>query len=256
MESLAFAIFTTIDQASWSFFLLGILAVLGGAIAQATTGVGLGMIAAPVLMLIDRTYVPGPLLLLALLISLLIVIREWRFIDFSGLSVIVIGRLMGTVFAGLSIALIPLAVYEFIFGLLILGSVFISTTGWRVSASKRNLVVAGVTSGYMGTLTSIGAPPVALAYQHHAGPVLRSTMAAFLAIGAALSIMALVAVDQFSSLHIAASVIFLPPLLFGFWISNWIILRLKRRHIRNAVLTFSAISSIILVLKSLVLSGV
>ena len=51
----------------------------------------------------------------------------------------------------------PLAV---LFSVSILLAVAMSLLGWRVAASTASLAVAGAASGFMGTITSAGAPPL------------------------------------------------------------------------------------------------
>ena len=43
----------------------------------------------------------------------------------------------------------------------------------------------------MGSITSIGGPPMALVYQHRTGPELRATLALFFVFGSSLSILLL-----------------------------------------------------------------
>lgn len=239
-----------VDFANWPILLLGALAVFVGSLIQASTGLGLGMIAAPILLLIDPRLVPGPLLVLALVVSVLIAVREWRWIDCSGLSFALAGRIPGSVLAGLTISLIPLSTYSLLFGVMVLGAVMFSTTGWRVLPTRRNLLTAGFTSGYMGTLTSIGAPPLALVYQHGTASSIRATMAAYFVIGSAFSITVLASFDRFSAEQALASVVFIPPLIAGFWVSGHVVARMDSRRVRYAVLWVSGLSAVMLIIKS------
>lgn len=237
----------------WSMFLLAIAAVLVGAIIQGSTGLGLGMVAAPIMLIIDPVFVPGPLLMLAMMVSLLIALREWKSIDVNGLFMALGGRVPGTILAALTFSLIPLALYGLIFGIMVLAAVGLSATRWQFVASNRNLVVAGFASGFMGTLTSIGAPPMALVYQNEAADVIRSTMAAFFTLGCAFSIGMLVYFGGFSVDHLYVSVVFIPPLLIGFRISNMVVARLNSRTVRLSLLALSGISSVILIVRSLMI---
>jgi uncharacterized protein len=241
----------TLDFTNWLPLLVGALAVFAGSVIQASTGLGLGMVAAPILLLIDASLVPGPLLVLSLLISLLVAMREWRAIDRRGLSFALAGRIPGTVLAGLTMSLIPLTAYNLLFGTLVLLAVLLSTSGWRVLPTPRNLLTAGFTSGYMGTLTSIGAPPLALAYQHEAAAAIRATMAAYFVIGSAFSILVLALFDEFAPEQALASVTFTPPLIAGFWASRHVVPRMNNLVARRAVLWLSGLSAAMLIGKSL-----
>jgi uncharacterized protein len=242
----------SIIWSTWPVLLLGALAVFGGSALQASTGLGLGMVAAPALLLINPRLVPGPLLVLALLVSLLIAIRDRRAIDRKGLSFALAGRIPGTVLAGMTISLLPLATYSLVFGCLVLAAVLLSMSGWRVLPTPRNLLAAGFASGYMGTLTSIGAPPLALAYQHDSAAAMRATMAAYFVIGSAFSLLILALFGKFAVEEALAGAMFVPPLLAGFWISGHLVRHMNDRRARTAVLWLSGSSALVLIVKTLV----
>lgn len=239
------------EVADWAVFLLGAAAVFLGSTLQASTGIGLGMVAAPILLMIDPALVPGPLLFLALLVSILIARREWGDIDKSGLTVAISGRVPGSILAGLTMSLLPVALYSIVFGIMVLLAVALSSLGLKLMPTKTNLITAGFASGYMGTLTSIGAPPMALAYQHGNPPTIRSTLAAYFVIGSAVSILILVYFGRFGMEQVIASIVFVPSLILGYWTSGHVVTRLNRTLTRYSVLALSGISGLILIIKSL-----
>jgi len=243
-------VFDIINQMHWLSILLAMLAVFAGAFIKGTAGFGFGMVAAPVMMIIDPVFVPGPLLVLAMMASMLIVFKEWRNIDVKGLSFALSGRLTGTLLAVVMVSFIPLALYGIVFGILVLGAILLSVNGWRFVSSNRNLITAGVASGFMGTLTSIGAPPIAMVYQHEKVAVIRSTLAAFFLFGTAISIAALYLSGRFTLEQFIISILFIPPLLGGLRLSTFIVAKLNMRIVRFAILSLSGISSIILIIRS------
>ena len=229
---------------------LALITVLAASVVQTSSGIGFGMVAAPILILIDPILVPGPILLLSLIVSAMAAFRERHAIDYRGLAVALGGRIPGTILAGLTITIIPVATFGLIFGILVLLAVALSVLARKVSPTPRVLLPAGFVSGYMGTLTSIGAPPMALAYQHGSPSTIRSTMASYCVIGAAFSIATLAWYGRFGLVEIQASAIFLPPLLIGFWLSNFVVRRLQDERIRQIILALCAVASTILIVKS------
>ncbi|MBL4801096.1 MAG: sulfite exporter TauE/SafE family protein [Emcibacter sp.] len=227
------------------------LIIFIAAVIKGSTGFGFGMVAAPAMMIIDPILVPGPLLVLAMLTSFLIALREWRNVDVKGLFVAFSGRVPGTVLAVLTVSAIPLTLYGIIFGVLIFTSVLLSMTRWRFTSSNRNLFIAGLSSGFMGTITSIGAPPIALVYQHKTASVIRSTLAVFFLLGTIFSIIMLFIFDRFSMDHIYISTLFIPPLLLGFKLSNVIISRLNAKIVRFTILAMCGLSSLALIFRSI-----
>lgn len=239
-----------LDQMHWGIILMGMVAVFVGSVIQGSTGLGFGMVAAPILLIMNPVFVPGPLLVLAMCVSLLMVFREWGNINFTGLSMALGGRVPGTILAAVTFSAIPIAFYGIVFGVMILAAVVLSVTRWHFVSSSRNLVIAGFASGFMGTLTSVGAPPMALAYQNEAAAVIRSTMAAFFTIGAVISIGALFMIGGFSSDHLFVSAVFIPPLLIGFRVSGLVVKRLNKKAVRLFMLSLSALSAVALIVRS------
>ena len=229
---------------------LALVTVLVASVVQTSSGIGFGMVAAPILILIDTKLVPGPILLLSLIVSAMAAFRERHSIDYRGLLVALGGRIPGTILAGLTITLIPAASFNLVFGVLVLFAVILSVLAGKISPTPKVLLPAGFVSGYMGTLTSIGAPPMALAYQHGSPATIRSTMAIYFVIGAGLSIATLAWYGRFGRDEVIASVIFLPPLFLGFWISNFVVRRIERETVRRFILALCAIASAVLIVKS------
>jgi len=229
---------------------MALFIVFVASVIQTSSGLGFGMVAAPLLFLIDPVLVPGPILLLSLLVSILAAVREWSDIDFRGLGVALTGRIPGTVLAGLTISLVPVAAFGLIFGVLVLLAVLISVFAGRITPSSKVLLPAGFLSGYMGTLTSIGAPPMALAYQHGTPATIRSTMAVYFVVGAAFSIVTLAWFGRFGKEEILVSIAFIPALIAGFWASNFVVRRIDGKRVRQILLGLCAIASLILIVKS------
>jgi uncharacterized membrane protein YfcA len=227
--------------------------VAAGAALQASVGIGFGVLAAPLLVFLAPELVPGPVLLLSLLLATMTATREFRSVDVGELSLAMVGRIGGTVAAGAAIALLPVSVFGSFFALMILAAIGLSMTRWRLLPTPRNLIAAGLLSGFMGTITSVGAPPMAIVYQNMPGPKVRATMGAFLTLGAAFSLVTLALVGRFNATQAASTVWLLPPLLLGFLASRYLMRHVdkSRRGVKPAVLAVSAIAAVALLLKPL-----
>ncbi len=123
-----------------------------------------------------------------------------------------------------------------------------STTsrGGHIGARPRNLVFAGAVSGFMGTITSVGAPPMALVYQEFAPPRLRATIGAFFVAGAVGSLAVLAMVGRFGMHEIVLGLALVPPMLIGFAASNLIVPHINREKMRIALLTMSCMAAVAL----------
>ena len=152
------------------------IGVLVGAAVQGAVGMGLGLIGAPVLALLDPPLVPGTILLVTSVLPMLTSVREMEDVDWRGLSWALLGRLPGLLIGAWVVVTQPARVTAVVVAVVVLGAVALSVTSWHARPTPRALLVAGVVSGVSGTATSTGGPPVAMLYQHASGATLRSTM--------------------------------------------------------------------------------
>ncbi|MEZ5669089.1 MAG: sulfite exporter TauE/SafE family protein [Alphaproteobacteria bacterium] len=235
----------------WTTFAFASLVVALAALVQGSIGVGFGIVAAPILAVIDPVMVPGPLLVLALGLAVLLAIRERSQIRYGDLASALAGRIPASFLAGLVVGLLPPEQFLVIFALMILAGVGLSLSGWRVEASKRNLFIAGTASGFMGTITSVGAPPMAIVYQNVAGPQMRATIAAYFTVGAAMSIAALAAFGAFDWHDLALSVKLIPAMAIGFAVSGLAARLVDKGYVRTGVLAICTLSAGLLLVKAL-----
>ncbi len=231
---------------------LAAVAILAtGAAIQSSVGFGLGVFGAPLLALIDPRLVPGPILLDALLLTVLVAVREWRWVRLADLGWSVPGRLAGTALAVLLMRVVPAERFQVALGLLILAAVALSAWGPRLPLSPRTLLGAGVVAGVMSTFTSIGGPPMALLYQHEEGPRVRGTLAAFFTLGVIFSMGGLHVAGRFGWTEVRLAAWLLPGVVLGFVASRWTAPWLDRGHTRALVLVTSAVASVLVVVKGL-----
>jgi uncharacterized membrane protein YfcA len=103
----------------------------------------------------------------------------------------------------------------------------------------------------MGTAAGIGGPPLALLYQHHEGPVVRSTLAASFFFGTILSLTSLAIAREVSWDHLLLGAILAPVVVLGVVGSRALRPVLDRGWLRRAVLVFAAISAIVAIVNGL-----
>lgn len=230
---------------------IGLTALVAGACLQGSLGFGMGLVGAPVLVLLDPRLVPGPVICMGVPLTMLVAWRERHALDLSGVRWAIAGRVPGTLAGSLVVALLATSSLAVLFAVALLVAVASSLGGWSVQPSSRNLFTAGVVSGAMGTSTSVGGPPLALVYQRSAGPELRATMAAFMAFGASFSLLVLVLVGEFGRTELALAAVLLPGVLVGFGLSRWTNRFLDRGYTRPAVLVFAAASAISILVRHL-----
>lgn len=227
------------------------LIVAVGAAIQGVMGFGLGLIGAPLLALFEPDLVPGPLLFSVLPLTILVAMRERGALDFRGVRWALVGRVPGTVAGSLAVAALPNGPLAIMLGVIVIVAVVMSVKGWHVRPTTATLVTAGATSGFMGTATSIGGPPMAIVYQRHTGPQLRASLALYFVLGGVFSLLMLTVAGEFRGAELRAGLVLLPGVLLGFAASARLARVLDRGHTRSAVLGFSAAAATALILTEL-----
>jgi len=229
-----------------------VLTVLFGATLQGSVGFGMGLIASPILILIDPRFVPGPILLSTTVLTVLLVYRERTAIDFHGIQWAMVGRLVGTVLASAILLVVSADQLVLLIGVFILSAVGMSLSGFRFDPIRPVLVMAGMLSGLLGTIASVGGPPMALVYQHAAGARIRSTMSGFFLLGTILSLGALWYVGRFGAYEIQLTLVMLPSVLTGFVLSKWTAVYVDRGYVRPAVLSVAAGAGLLVIIRQFV----
>lgn len=230
---------------------LAALVVAVGACLQGSVGFGFGSFAAPLLAIIDRDLVPGPLLAVALPLTLLIAARDHETLDLRAVRWAIVGRLPGTALGVAAVAALPADGLTITFCLLVLLAVALSLSGRRLRPTPRTLVGAGLASGIMGTATSIGAPPLALVYQDAPGARLRATLAGFFVVGASLSVAGLALAGELRGGEVRSATVLLVPVVAGFVASRPAARVLDAGWTRPAVLAVSSASALFLLAREL-----
>ncbi|MGH9324468.1 MAG: TSUP family transporter [Vicinamibacteria bacterium] len=226
--------------------------VLVGSVLQGAVGFGLGLLGAPLLVLLDPALVPGPLLAAALFLTVLMCFREHETIDFRGVGWALAGRVPGTIIGATVLALVPRQEISLLVGAMVLLAVAMFASGADISRTPHSLFGAGTLSGFMATTASIGGPALAILYQDSRGDRVRGTLAGFFLAGLVLSLSALAVVGRFGPLELRASILLLPAVLLGFLLSRRIARSLDRGHTRAAILVSSAVAGLVVIAEALV----
>lgn len=231
--------------------LIAFLISVVGATLQGSIGFGLGLIGVPLLVLINPVFVPGPLLLAALMLTLLIAGREHRHIDFHNLTWPILGRLVGSLIGAAVLSVIPRTSLGILFGTMVLIAVLLSIIGPELRQSALNLFGAGTVSGVMATTASIGGAPMALMFQRHEGPRIRGTLSSIFIFGTLIAIGSLISIGRFGWTEIQAAAILAPGTLIGFLFSKKTSKLLDKGYMRPVVLIASALSGLAVILKNI-----
>lgn len=231
-------------------FVIVAVTVLVAAFVQGSAGMGFAMIAAPVVSMIDPTLIPVMLLVLMIPLNLYVAWRERARLDWRGVKWISVGRFAGT-FLGLWILLaVNLHQLALLIGISTVVAGVAALIAPAFDPNRPGLAGVGLITGITETSTGVGGPPLALAYQHKAGPTLRSTVAACFLVGEVISLIVLGVSGEIGLGTLSVTAALLPFLALGSFASKFVHHRLDGPVLRYLVLSFAIISGIAVILQA------
>ena len=175
---------TVCPVSGWEIVIGTVALALGGAL-HGSMGFGIGLVAGPLLVLIDPELIPGPMLCSAVLLTAMITVRDRATADERGVRWLIAGRVPGMVLGALVVTWLSATGLAIVFAFAILAIVAVSAAGVSLPQTTPALLGAGTMSGLMGTTLGVGGPALALAYQRSHGDEIRGTLAPIQTFGAA-----------------------------------------------------------------------
>jgi uncharacterized membrane protein YfcA len=234
---------------------LGLVVI--GAIIQGSIGFGLAAVVAPILLLVNPIFLPGPMLTTSMLLTTLIAWRDREHTVWPEVAVGTSGRVIGMMPAALALRFVSGPVYELLFAGAVLAGVAISMSGWHVRLTRRSLFITAIGSGFISTISAIGGPPMALVYQHEEAPKIRGTLNAMFTIGTPISLFGLWwaglkpgAAVGFGASELMLGLVLMPGVLLGFLLSRHTAARLDEKHTRPAILALASVTALVVVVRS------
>jgi uncharacterized protein len=230
--------------AAW--FVVETVIVAAASALQASAGMGMALLAAPLLALIEPALVPGPVLCAVMVLSAVVAWRERIALERRTLAPAILGLLFGTAIGAAMLRVLVAGNLARVFAALILAAVLLSLFGAPIRAGRVQLLLGGAASGVLGTMAGVHGPPIALVMQHEPPERLRAMLCAFFAIGCAIAIVALAGVGVFGVAQVGLGLKLLPGVAIGLACAPVVAGRIDRRRARIAVLTISAFSALAL----------
>ncbi|MFW5825648.1 MAG: sulfite exporter TauE/SafE family protein [Marinobacter sp.] len=228
------------------------LVVLAGSCLQGVAGYGIGTLAAPLLFLISPAFIPAPLTLNAGVLTVLMLMRNRTSLQTREVRFAIGGGLVGAALAGGTLLVISARGFELVFGALILLAVALSVAGLKPRLNPRNSVIAGAASAYMGTITAVGGPPIAMIYQNEKGPLVRANMSAFFLFANVFVLTTLLLSGYLGVTELWLFVATVPGVFAGFWLSAGLVNRLPFEALRPIILGIAAIAGLAALIRGLV----
>jgi uncharacterized protein len=226
------------------------IAVVGAAV-QGSIGLGFGLLSAPFLAIIDTDFIPGAVLVAVLPLSTSVAIRSYADVDRRSAALAIAGRVPGVAAGAAVAAAVSSRVLSIGLGTAVLIAVALSIWLPAVSTTPSLTVGAGAVSGFMGTTTGVGGPPMALLYQRGAPHVVRATLSAYFAVGTVLSVIALTVAGDLTARQWRLGLLLVPGVVVGLAASPWLRRYVDGPRFRPILLAICSASAVLLLLEQL-----
>lgn len=227
------------------------LAVLIAATVQVATGVGFAMLAVPVLALIGLAWVPAPMLVANIALSLMLLARTRTALVPREAPPIVVGLVLGTALGAGVLALLPREALGLAIGLVIVLAVAASLATPSLALTRGRLLLGAVAGGASGAIAGMHGPPLILLYQHEPPEKVRATMAGVFIFGSLLALGALSSAGLAGAEEFRRGLLLLPGTALGFAVGRAIGRRLPPALVRLAMLAIAGAAGVLLIARSL-----
>ena len=230
-------------------FLLAVAVIIFGSIVQGTIGFGLGLLSAPFIAIAIPEAIPVVLVMVAWPIGGVTALREHHAMERFALLWMLVGAVPGTLIGLWIIHLASASTLGIIVGITTLLGVLATVVSPPIPINRITALSAGLIGNITGTAASVGGPPVALLFQHHRGPAVRSTLGAYFAASATLSVIGYGATGEITVDKLLLVLALLPAMLFGAWLSKHFHGLVDKGWLRPSVLVLSALAGTIAILR-------
>jgi uncharacterized membrane protein YfcA len=232
-------------------FVVAASAVLVGSVVQGSIGFGVNLLAAPFVAIVVPEALPATMTLVALPIAITTVRREHHAVDRLALPWMLVGAVPGTLIGLGIVSEVSGESLALVVGSVTLVGVLLSTVVPPLPHRASAAFAAGFLSNIFGTASSVGGPPVALLFQHREGPTARSTLGAFFAVSATMSLVGYLITETVTLDHLWFALGLAPFMVAGLWSSRHLHRHVDGGWLRPAVLALSAIAGAAAIVRGL-----
>lgn len=235
---------------------LEIVLVIGvtalGALVQGCVGIGIGLVAGPVLVAIDPAFVPGPLLLIGQVVGIRHLVAEREHIDRVALKRVFLGVPVGLA-VGLSILLmIDARVLSIVVGAATALAAAAILAGLKVDRTPTVEVGAGGLMAFASITAALPGPPLVAVFSDMKPATMRGTASASILSVAIISGVSLAIAGRFSREEIDLLTLMAPGAFLGLLVARWLRPLLDRTWFRTAVLVIACAGGTALVIRQVV----
>ncbi|HUS52909.1 MAG TPA: sulfite exporter TauE/SafE family protein [Thermohalobaculum sp.] len=225
--------------------------IFAAAALQAATGVGFAMVAVPLLALISLAWVPAPMLICNIGLSIVILNRGRDALDRAEAPPLILGLTLGTFAGAVILALIEGRGLGVLIGGIILVAVAASLFTPPLRITRGRLLSGAFVGGATGIIAAMHGPPLIILYQREHPEKVRATMAGVFLFGCFLALGSLWLAGLLGWEQVWRGLALLPGVALGYFVGRALGGRMSPGAVRYAMLGVSGTAGLALLLRSL-----
>ncbi|TXR53895.1 sulfite exporter TauE/SafE family protein [Reinekea thalattae] len=199
------------------WFITALLLLLGCAI-QTALGFGIAVIAAPIIVIFRPDWIPAILTITAFSLT---IGNAWNLrheVNWQQMSVPMISRIPGTLIGTWLLTQMAHQTLQLMVAGMVFFAVIATAFAKPFKANTVNLSIAGLVSGFTGSTTAIGGPPMALVMQHGSGNQTRASLSLYFAYASGLSLISLQLMGIMTTELWLIGLSFIPFVIVGYFL--------------------------------------
>lgn len=219
-------------------------------VLQAATGVGFAMVSVPLLALIRLAWVPAPMLICNVVLSVILMNRGRHTLDRTEAPPLVTGLVLGTAAGAAVLKLFDERGLGLTIGGIIVAAVLASLLAPPLRITRPRLLAGALLGGATGVIAAMHGPPLILLYQRECPEKVRATMAAVFLFGCFLALGSLGLAGLLDWADLWRGLVLLPGVGLGYSAGKALGGRMSPLAVRYAMLAVSGGAGLALLLKS------
>jgi len=221
-----------------------------GAMTQGSLGIGLTLVAGPVVLAIEPAFAPAPLMVAGQVIGLRHVMVDFSHIDRGTFKRATIGMPLGLALGLVVLSLMSEKALSISIGLATAAAAAALLTGLRVTNTPRVDAMGGAGIAFCSVTAALPGPPAVIAFSSMVAATMRATVAAMIIVIAAASSVGLAFTGRFGRRELELLAILMPGVLLGLVAARYVRPHIDRQWFRPAVLVFALIGGLALAARS------
>ena len=226
------------------------LVIFTAAVVQAATGVGFAMVSVPLLALISLAWVPAPMLICNVLLSIVLINQGRHALERAEAAPLGMGLAVGTVAGAGILTLFDGSGLGVLIGGIIVAAVLASLFVPPITITRPRLLTGAFLGGATGVIAAMHGPPLILLYQRESPAKVRATMAGVFLFGCFLALGSLWLTGRLGWGDLGRGAALLPGVGLGYLLGKALGGRMSPGLVRHAMLAVSGLAGLALLAKS------